>query len=354
MNGNTPAWIRVVTTGRMRHFSGKNYQKALDMYSFYRGLTHVVLVLVLVLPITSLAIDSENNTIADTAAPGSEKSLDQLAAEMSNPLAAFTSFAYGLDYRTYQGEMPDADDQSSTTHILQAVIPFAQKDGQGFVLRLALPYVDDQPIYWVNQEYSKKGYAEWLMRQQDPTVYGQGYWDPTHGHTDDLATDLVYGGVDDNGFILQYGLAGRFPTSSDTSNARQQLILGPEINVGRMADWGTYGALVSHVIDIAEKRDKGTPDTTITTIDAYFSYALSNGWQLFSSPKITYDWEGDGGNKLAIPIGGGFAKTTRIGRMPLRVAAEIQKYVVSTDRFSSDWFFKLSITPVLSNKYTRN
>ena len=65
------------------------------------------------------------------------------------------------------------------------------------------------------------------------------------------------------------------------------------MNIGKRTEWGEYGALVSHVIDIAEKRDKGTPDTTITTIEAYFSYALSRGWQLYSSPVISYDWEGD-------------------------------------------------------------
>jgi hypothetical protein len=325
------------------------------MRIFARCKIRSIVLAALALPFASPAFsDDERNASVDQPGRGTEKSLDQLAAEMSNPLAVFTSLGYELDYRTYQGDLEGSDDQTSIAHHFNVVIPFKQKDGKGWVLKMSLPYVDDQPIYYTTIGWTDYGLPEWKLRQIDPTVNGDGYWNPTHGHTNDLTTDLVYGGVDENGFILQYGVAGQWPTSSDTSNARQQLILGPEINIGKIVDWGTYGALVSHVIDVAEKRDKGSPDTTITTIDAYFSYALGNGWQLYSSPKITYDWEGDSGNKLSVPVGGGVAKTVRFGKTPVRFSTEIQKYVVSTDRFSSDWFFKFSITPVLANQYTRH
>lgn len=322
------------------------------MHTFIRIPARLTIVLGLVISSVGLAADLDQNSTAgatQAADPdaGKAKSVDQIASEMSNPLAAFTSFSYHLEYKTFQGDIEGADDQTSTSHVFQAVFPFRQKDGQGFVFRFSLPYMDDEPIYWVD-----RGYPEWLIRQQDPRLQGDGYWEPTHGHTGDALADIVYGGIDDNGYILMYGLTSRLPTSSDTSNARQQLVVGPMINVGRLAGWGSYGAMFSHVIDVVEKRDKGTPDTSISTIDAYFSYNLGHGWQLISNPKITYDWEGNSGNKLAIPLGAGIAKTTRIGKMPLRISAELQKYVASTDRFSSDLFFQFTITPVLSNRYT--
>ena len=83
-------------------------------------------------------------------------------------------------------------------------------------------------------------------------------------------------------------------------------------------------------------------------------------WALFAALiqartlSIMYDWEADGGNKLNLPLGGGFAKTTKIGKMPLRFAAEIQNYVVSTDRFGPEWLFKFTVTPVMPSKYTRH
>ena len=324
------------------------------MRSFTIILMNLCFALVVALPTVSRADISESETVSDATPPapteiGSQKSIDEIAREMTNPLAAFYSLGYQLEYRTYQGSMPGAGDQTGLAHIFRPVIPFAHKNGKGFVFRFALPYYDDQPIYWAD-----RGYAEWRIRQQDPTIQEGGFWEPTHGHTDAVSTDLVYGGVSDTGFILMYGLAGIWPTTSDTSNGKQQLILGPELNIGKMTDWGVYGALISHVIDVAEKRDKGTPDTTMTTIQAYFSYGLSHGWQLISNPTINYDWEGDSGNKLNLPLGGGVAKTTKIGKMPLRIAAEFQKYVASTDRFGPDWLFKLTISPVIPSKFTRN
>ena len=277
--------------------------------------------------------------------------MDEIAQEMSNPHAAFYSLGYQLEYRTYQGNIAGADNQNSIGHIFRPVIPFGQQqNGNGFVFRFALPYYPDQPVYWTDV----RGYAQWRIRQEDPTLDEGGFWEPTHGHTDAVSADLVYGGISDTGFILMYGIASILPTTSDTSNGRQQLILGPEVNVGMMTDWGSYGAAISHIIDVAEKKDKGTPDTTQTTIEAYFSYALGNGWQLVSTPVITYDWEGDSGNKLSLPLGGGIAKTVSIGKMPLRITAEVQKYVASTNRFDSDWLFKFSLTPVYPSRHTRH
>jgi hypothetical protein len=305
-----------------------------SMFPFTRVLSAMCFAMVFALPIAN--------------ASESQKTVEEIAREMTNPLAAFYRFDYEAQYRTFQGDIPGADDQSSWSHTIQATLPFREKNGKGWVFKFALPYHVDQPVYWVD-----RGYSEWKIRQQDPTVQEGGYWAPTHGHTDDMIIDLVYGGVNDSGRILSYGLAGVLPTSSDTSNAKQQLILGPEVNIGKMTGWGVYGALISHVFDVVEKRDKGTPDTSQTTIQAYFSYGLGHGWQLISNPVITYDWEGDSGNKLNLPLGGGIAKTFKIGSMPLRLAGEFQYFVASTDRFGPDWLYKFSVSPIIPGKHTR-
>lgn len=322
----------------------------------------LALTLGLAMPMVSDAADIEEDSGSDTSTQvefdrGVDKTADQIAREMTNPLASFTYFNLHLEHRSYQGSIPDADDQTQLGYIFQGVIPFRQENGKGWVFRFTVPYYDDQPIYYAEttDPYSNTGYAEWRMRQEDPTLQGEQYWNPTHGHTDDMTTDLVYGGVNDDGLILQYGLAVIWPITTDTSNGRQQFILGPEVNIGKMTDWGMYGALVSHVVDVAEKKeDFGYGDANLTTIEAYFSYGLSNGWQLISNPVITYDWAGDSGNKLNLPLGLGVAKTTRWGKMPLRLSAEVQKYVANTDRFSTDWQFRFTISPVLPNKYTRH
>lgn len=332
------------------------------MRSSYSVFKYLCLVLILALPITCLAANSDQDPASDESTQvknrvSQDKMPDELAREMTNPLAPFTYFDWHFEYRTYQGSIEDAGDQTQFGYIFQGVVPFRQKNGKGWVFRFAIPYYDDQPIYYSDPGYpnEKTGYAEWRMRQEDPTLLGGNYWNPTHGHTDDMTTDMVYGGVSDDGLILQYGMAVIWPITTDTSNGRQQFILGPEVNIGKMTDRGVYGALISHVVDVAEKKDDfGTGDASMTTIEAYFSYGLGNGWQLISNPVITYDWEGDSGNKLNIPLGLGVSKTFRWGKTPLSLSAEVQKYVASTDRFATDWMFRMTISPVLPNKYTRH
>jgi hypothetical protein len=324
------------------------------MYSLKSFLSTAILITVLGLITMSNAYSSEPDTASETKAsdaaePGSQKSVEELAREMTNPLAAFWRFDYQAEHRNYQGSMPGADDQSSWSYYFQFTMPFREKDGKGWVFRWSLPYLSDQPVYWADV-----GYAEWRLRQQDPTDQEGAFWAPTHSHTDAVTFDLAYGGVNESGRIFNYGVAGVLPTTSDTSNGRQQFILGPAVNIGKMTDWGVYGVLFSHVIDLIEKRDKHAPDTTQTTLQGYFSYDLGRGWQLISNPTITYDWEGDSGNKLNLPLGGGIAKTVKIGKLPLRFTAEAQYFVASTDRFGPDWLYKFSVSPIIPGKRTRH
>ena len=315
----------------------------------------VFIVSALGLSVASNALSSESGADSDTTkssgtvTPGTEKTDAEIAREMINPMAAFWRFDYKGQHRNFQGSMPGADDQSSWSHYFQFTMPFREKDGKGWVFRWALPYFKDQPVYWAD-----RGYPEWLLRQQDPTDQEGGFWEDTHAHTDAVPFELLYGGVNDSGRIWSYGFAGILPTTSDTSNGRQQFILGPAVNIGRMTDWGAYGVLASHIIDVIEKRGKKAPDTTQTTLQAYFSYDLGRGWQLISNPVITYDWEGDSGNKLNLPLGGGIAKTFRVGKMPLRLYAEAQYFVANTDRFSTDWMYEFGISLVLPGKRTRH
>ncbi|MDX2416635.1 MAG: hypothetical protein QNK19_04150 [Xanthomonadales bacterium] len=324
------------------------------MHPVTRIISSTCLAMALALPAVSEADSAEPDTTSKTQTPapnepGSQKSVEQIAREMTNPLAAFWRFDYIGEHRNYQGSIPGADDQKGWIHNFQFTLPFREKDGKGWVFRFSLPYLSDQPVYWAD-----RGYAEWLIRQEDPTGQEGAFWAPTHAHTDAVTFDLVYGGVNESGRILNYGVAGVLPTTSDTSNGRQQFILGPAVNIGKMTDWGVYGVLFSHIIDIVEKRNKGAPDTTQTTLQAYFSYDLGRGWQLISNPTVTYDWEADSGNKLNLPLGGGIANTFKIGKIPFRLTAEVQYFVASTDRFGPDWLYKFSLSPIMPSKHTRH
>jgi len=307
----------------------------------------------LALPILGTASgESEEKSVASAW----EMSVDEIAKELSNPVTALGSIVNDIEFRTYQGDLPGADDQSNTLYLIKPSFPISLKNGKNVLIRATVPVYVDLPAWqvpfghplWI-QDFD---YPDFRLRQSPQITPSTGEFHSVHGHVGDIGFDVAYGGVSNNGFISMYGLATVLETSTNISASRNQWLLGPEIAIGKSTDWGVYGAWVTHLVNINGKEPYDS-DTNETYIEVFFAYGLNNGWQIFSSPKITYDWEADSGNELLLPIGAGISKTTRIGRMPLKLSFELQNFVVSPDRFGTEWLFTFSFTPVFPNPFRR-
>jgi hypothetical protein len=271
----------------------------------------------------------------------------EIGRELSNPVTALRSISNDIEYRTYQGDLPGSDGRSGAMFLFTPSIPFRLNNGKNLLLRATIPLYLDQPIWEVNFGDPiwelDRSYPDWLLRQSPQVTASTGKFNSGHDHLADISFDIAYGGVSDRGLISMYGLAFVTPTSMDISASRDQWLVGPELALGKSADWGVAGAWLTHLTDVAGDSSFSTNETSVKV---FFSYGLGNGWQVISNPTITYDWEADGGNKLLLPIGAGIAKTTRWGRLPVRFAFEIENYIVSPDRFGTEWLFKLNFTPV--------
>jgi hypothetical protein len=272
----------------------------------------------------------------------SEISLDQLALELSNPVTGLRSVDWDIEYSTFRGDLPGSEDQTGIKNIFTVSWPFKLNNGKNILFNTTIPLNSDQPIWVVSQHF-----AEFWIRQRDNIKADRGHFESGHDHLDDITIDIAYGGVGENGFISMFGLSSVVPTSEDQSAGRNQLLLGPEIALGQVTSWGLFGVRAKHHVNVTE--DLKGP-TSETTLKLFFAYALGNGWQIESNPVILYDWEAVAGNEWTVPIGAAVSKTIRIGRWPTKLAFDIQKYVVTPDRFGPDWQFTLSFTPVLSTK----
>jgi len=62
------------------------------------------------------------------AADYSNKSNAELAKELANPNTPLASMKFKTQYRTYKGDLKDADDQDSTTVLFQPTLPFPMAD----------------------------------------------------------------------------------------------------------------------------------------------------------------------------------------------------------------------------------
>ena len=273
-----------------------------------------------------------------------EDSLDEIAIELINPVGNLVSIFNDFNYASYQGNLPEAGDQSKGSYLITPSIPFLLDNGKNIVVRATIPISSGTPTYLVLDE----DYADWQIRQRADTIPRDGQFISGHGHLDDISYDIAYGGTNSNGFISMFGIAGVFPTSLDGSIERDQYLLGPEVALGKITHWGIFGAWLKHLVSVANVSGNEIDyDTNETSLKVFFAYGLGNGWQIISNPVIGYDWEGAPDNKLLFPLGGGISKTARIGKVPIKMDFEIYHYIESPEAFGPEWLLTFRFTPVL-------
>jgi len=275
--------------------------------------------------------------------------VDRIALELSNPVSAIRSLSWDVEYLTYQGDLPEAGDQSAIRNLITTSWPIQFDNGNNLTMQLTIPIYGDQP-YW--KPISYLDWAEYVIRQLPEIDETVGGFESGHDHMGDIGFDIGYGGVSDSGVIGMLGISAVLPTSEDQSARRGQYLLGPEATLGQVTSWGLYGATIKHLTDVEGQgvQEVGYLPTNETTLDLFFAWALGNGWQIESNPTILYDWEAVDGNKWTVPIGGGASRTLRLGRVPMKLALEVEYFVVSPDRFGPEWLFSFSFVPVLSTR----
>jgi len=316
-----------------------------ELFANFRSFCFVTM---LAVPSMSLADETDDKDIDDLAdeRSSSELSLDEIGMELMNPVTSMVTFKTDFHYTFYQGSLADASDESAYVLNFQPSFPIPLPNGKNILLQLNFPLNGDQPLYEIPG--SEKELSTYQIRQVASTVPQNGTFDNYHGHDHlaEISLDIAYGGVSDSGFISMFGVKTFFQTNQDFSQSRDQTLFGPDIALGKVTDWGIFGGRLTHVTNVQGEKDF---DTNMTTLKVFFAYGLGNGWQVFSNPVLAYDWEGDTDNKLFLPLGGGIAKTTRIGRMPLKLGFEIQKYIASPDAIGPDWLLTFSVTPAMRN-----
>jgi len=103
--------------------------------------------------------------------------------------------------------------------------------------------------------------------------------------------------------------------------------------------------LVSHQWDVA---GEDSFSTSITGGQYFYTYNLSNGWQISSSPTFSYNHKAPSGQRWTVPVGFGVSKTTILGGRPWKFGLQYWQYVKQADAFGQDWQVRFTVTPVVS------
>lgn len=273
---------------------------------------------------------------AGGAQAAEEMSANEIAKKLANPAGSLASLATRMVYTEFQGDLPGADNQDSWSFQFQPVLPFPVGDeDRRIIFRPQINAVFNQPVF----DGEKADFDSLDVNLGDTTF------------------DLVYAGNEmetkHTGYLWGVGLAGTLPTATNNALGGDQWRFGPELFGGFIRPWGVIGGLVSNQWNTGGgDGGPGSNDQAYSATTAQYFYAitLKNGWQITSSPVVSYDWKADDSDDaLSLPVGTGIAKTTKIGRTNWRFMVEGWYYLEQPDQFGADFLVRFEARPVIAN-----
>ena len=246
-------------------------------------------------------------------------SAEETAQKLANPNSPLASLNFKFQFRGFEGSLPGADNQNGSMLLFQPSLPFPLENGDSILFRPAIPVLFDQPTFDAgNQDFDGES--------------GLG----------DIAFDLAYAKTSKTGVLTAFGVISSLPTATN-GLGNKRFTLGPEILIGKLTKEYVIGAFPNHQWDIG---GSGDVDVNLTTLQLFGTYLPGDGWNLGSSPIMSYDHITD---QWTIPINFQFGKTVVAGGRPWKLSIELNYYVEQADAFGPQWMLGFNITPVVEN-----
>ena len=86
------------------------------------------------------------------------------------------------------------------------------------------------------------------------------------------------------------------------------------------------------------------PDVNLTDFQIVYRYRVTPTTNIGGAPNIRYNWEED---QLNLPLGGGVDTLVTLGKLPVKVGAELYYYAVRDDDFGPKIMLRLLFIPVV-------
>jgi hypothetical protein len=243
-------------------------------------------------------------------APAGGANADELAKQLSNPVAALISVPLQLNYDDGYGVGGDGE---RFTLNIQPVVPISLNDDWNVISRTILPLI-----------------------AQDDVIEGE-----SESGTGDTLQSLFFSpkAPTANGWIVGAGPAFLLPTASDEVLGSEQWAIGPTIVALKQTDDGlTYGALWNYLISVAGDDDRA--DVNSTFIQPFLAKAFPGGRTATINLESTYEFEG---KHWTVPVNLVYSKVTKIGNQMVSFAGGARYYLESTPG-GPDWGLRFVVT----------
>ena len=265
---------------------------------------------ILVMPWTAVAQQP-------SAPPAASDSTLELAKKTQNPIADLISLPLQNNLNFGYGAK-DAPESSSTQYVLniQPVVPVKVTDELNLITRPIIPVIRQPDLI--------DGGDTWgLADIQLQTYLSPSKWDKP---------------------IFGIGPVFQFPSATNGRKlGTEKWSAGPGAVALVMPGKWVIGALANNLWSFAGDSDR--KNVNFMTVQPFVNYNFEKGWYVHTSPIITANWEAHGSdNTWTVPVGGGFGRIIRIGKLPVNLSAQAFDNVVKPDDDpTADWTLRLQV-----------
>jgi hypothetical protein len=242
---------------------------------------------------------------------------DELAKQLSNPIASLTSVPLQLNYDDGIGPF---DDGYKVTLNVQPVIPISISEHWNMISRTIVPIVSQDDIF-----------------PGAGNQFGLG----------DTVQSLFFSPktLTKSGWTWGIGPALLLPTATDELLGGEKWGAGPTGVALRQTHSGwTYGALFNHLWSFAG--DDNRNDISATYLQPFLAKSLGKGRTFSVSLESTYDWETE---QWTVPFNAGYSKVSRIGKQLVSYQGGVRYYVEAPDN-GAEWGLRFTFTLLYPKK----
>jgi hypothetical protein len=255
--------------------------------------------------------------LGGTAFSAQAQDADQLAKQLSNPIASLTSVPLQFNW---DGGVGTADDGDRFFVNVQPVIPVSIGEEWNMISRTIVPVISQNDVFpGAGSQFGLGDTVQSLFFSPKALTAGGWTW-----------------GV---GPVLL------LPTATDDLLGTGKWGAGPTAVALRQTAGGlTYGVLFNHLWSFAGEDDR--PDVNATYLQPFLGKSLGKGRTLSLALESTYDWENQ---QWTVPLNFGYSKVSRIGKQMVSYQGGVRYYLEAPDA-GADWGVRFTFTLLYPKK----